>query len=103
MNKDLLLKVKEAILAEPIRFNMGSWVSITDVWAPCGTTACIAGFAVVFDKETDLHPSPGLWKETGIKLDVEDNRLPFCDGSIAKRAQTALGLSHQQAELLFFT
>jgi hypothetical protein len=44
MNVDLLLRVKAHILAEPRRFDMDDWVRKSKA-APCGTVACIAGWA----------------------------------------------------------
>lgn len=51
MNVPLLLAVKEAILAEPLRINMDGWVFDSNDQIregqvpPCGTVACIAGWA----------------------------------------------------------
>lgn len=45
MNTELLLKVKSAILAEPLKFDMTDWFT-PDSESPCGTAACIAGHAV---------------------------------------------------------
>ena len=42
INTNLLLQVRDCILARPEHFDMGSYVDRTD----CGTTACIAGWAV---------------------------------------------------------
>lgn len=44
MNTELLLKVKAAILAEPLKFDMADWFT-DDMESPCGTAACIAGHA----------------------------------------------------------
>jgi hypothetical protein len=44
LNVELLLKVKDQILREPSRFNMGYWG-----WESCGTTCCIAGLAHIID------------------------------------------------------
>ncbi len=48
MNVELLLRVKEQILAEPSRFEMYTWFAdITDdiTGVTCGTAACIGGWA----------------------------------------------------------
>jgi len=50
MNIELLQKVRDAILAEPRRFNMGYWVTDGVTTAPCGTAACIGGYALVLNK-----------------------------------------------------
>lgn len=44
MNTELLLKVRDAILAEPLKFDMRDWLAQSEN-SPCGTTACIAGWA----------------------------------------------------------
>jgi hypothetical protein len=49
MNVELLLKVKQAILEEPRRFDMAEWSS-EDVYGKakipnCGTTCCMSGWA----------------------------------------------------------
>lgn len=49
MNVELLLKVKAAILEEPKAFDMIDWFRQSSA-APCGTTACIAGWAVVINE-----------------------------------------------------
>lgn len=57
MNTELLLKVKEKILAQPRAFNMATWLRKNgpeggdDPYVnyrnpPCGTVACIAGWVV---------------------------------------------------------
>ena len=46
MNRELLIKVKEAILANPDHFDMSSWlVPGHENTFGCGTAACIAGWA----------------------------------------------------------
>lgn len=50
MNTELLLKVKAAILAEPLKFDMCWWFLESDD-SPCGTAACIAGHAVAIDQK----------------------------------------------------
>jgi hypothetical protein len=50
MNIKLLNQVAEAILDEPTKFDMKWWTSPSDT-SPCGTAACIAGFAVAIKRE----------------------------------------------------
>lgn len=58
INVELLLKIKAKILANPESFYMGSWIiegpegieALAEQWGgwetpPCGTVACIAGWA----------------------------------------------------------
>ncbi len=62
MNIDLLMSIKEKILEEPKRLNMSVWyckrdtvLSLWDVYGkaepPCGTVACIAGWALLLKGE----------------------------------------------------
>jgi len=50
MNVPLLKKVGQAIMAEPRWFDMTWWIDTTSDKAPCGTTACIGGFAILLSK-----------------------------------------------------
>jgi hypothetical protein len=50
MNTELLLKVKEAILREPEHFDMADWFRFRE---ECGTTACIAGWAISIGRNCD--------------------------------------------------
>lgn len=43
MNVELLEKVKEAILEEPLRIDMNTWAN-EDKSVPCGTVGCIYGW-----------------------------------------------------------
>lgn len=45
MNIKLLRQIQAAILAEPDKFDMGNWFC-PDAASPCGTSACIAGYAI---------------------------------------------------------
>lgn len=47
MNKDLLLKVADAIEANPEHFDMENWFQDT----ACGTAACIGGWALHLHKQ----------------------------------------------------
>lgn len=56
INTELLERVKQHILEEPKRFDMHSFVTRVSTHAPeeirpaCGTTACIAGWAILLDR-----------------------------------------------------
>lgn len=52
MNVELLQKVKEKILAEPTAVNMDDWCFSSNK-TPCGTVACIAGWACVLSEVKD--------------------------------------------------
>jgi hypothetical protein len=49
MNIKLLKQIIKEIQAEPLRFDIFEWSNTCDKIAPCGSTACIAGWAVAID------------------------------------------------------
>lgn len=66
VNVELFQEIKQKILEEPRRLNMSTWACIRepgmswgDLMPPCGTTACIAGWATFIDAE-----KRGLSKES---------------------------------------
>lgn len=62
MNSEPLLKVKEAILNNPEKFNMGSW--------KCGTTMCIGGWlAYLYPEQFKDDDSISKSAKSFIKLD----------------------------------
>jgi hypothetical protein len=92
INVELLRRVKAHILAEPSRFDMGEFIIEGDAARtfavkfdrpapPCGTIACIAGWAVLLSD--DDPPS-----------DAEEIEL---------RANALLGLTPEMGDRLFFT
>lgn len=74
MNIKLLRKVQKEILKEPRRFDMQSWFERNSI-SPCGTTACIGGFAVALSNRwTRLKRGERLMNVEGratIYLDIE--------------------------------
>lgn len=92
MNVKLLRKIQKAILAEPRRFEMTRWVQKVEANGPddppCGTTACIAGFA-------DMLTNPEIFLKSLDNLNLKI-RLQY-------RAQAALKISNKQATKLFET
>lgn len=95
MNKELLLKVKDQILKEPKQFFMGSWFSTQfdaskPIWPVpnCGTSACIAGWAVALNAKKN----PNLMAE----------HYNATHDSIESDAMQALEISYQDAQDLFF-
>lgn len=52
MNVRLLRRVAKHIVEEPRRYNQGSWCDRSND-APCGTMACIAGWAVILGDKLD--------------------------------------------------
>lgn len=52
LNKKLIRKIIKHIEAEPKRLNMNEWAmkDSSRSGPPCGTTACVAGWALLLDK-----------------------------------------------------
>jgi len=87
MNTNLLHDVKECILADPSQFHMANW-QIPSEHSSCGTTGCIAGWAVWLDKP----------EERDYKKNI--SLIPPCD--IEPTAQQSLGITKRQGNALFF-
>jgi hypothetical protein len=87
MNEQLLNQVKECILADPSQFHMANW-QIPSEHSSCGTTGCIAGWAVWLDKP----------EERDYKKNI--SLIPPCD--IEPTAQQSLGITKRQGNALFF-
>ena len=90
MNKDMMLRVAEAIEAEPERFQMDVWFTPAERNI-CGTVGCIAGTAVALAKDLTYDDA------------VEHND---CDGQSAQinfviEGGALLGLTLGQATNLF--
>lgn len=110
MNTELLLRVRDHILAEPRRLNMSQWRQdakpgdvvkyqyelglrfsnddtekrLTRLTAPpCGTVACIAGWSVILSQPET--------KNTSI----------YCIDFLG-RAETLLGITDTQSDILFY-
>lgn len=88
----LLRKVEKHILAEPKRFYMGWWgthyskdtVEESDALPPCGTVACIAGWASILALPKGTLPTPR-----------------FIDSLCAEKGQEVLELTISQSCRLF--
>lgn len=91
----LLSEVCRLILAEPKRYNQGSWVKLVtqydrayaaDVFPACGTIGCVAGWVTTLKLPANV-------------FDAE----PFSSGNvlIGDAAARVLGLNFQQREQLF--
>ncbi len=81
MNTKLLNKVANAILDEPRMFDMGAWVN-QNANSPCGTTACIAGFAVAIDRKYKRLRSLQILDSRDLIEDVAMKTLDI--GSVAR-------------------
>ena len=93
LNAPLLRKVLQMIEEEPRRYNQWRWVSTvpTDV-APCGTQACIAGWAVLADKPKEEWPA--------VQANMIRNYIGV-EHYIRKTAMHLLGLTLAEAGALF--
>ncbi len=98
MNTKLLRQIQKEIREEPRRLRMSDWIrtDVTGVGAPpCGTVACIAGFATILSHDY----------ETKAPLTFNTKAL-VCQGgseSYEKEGARALGLTPRQAVTLFYT
>ena len=93
MNKELLLKVKEAILREPENFRMDRWLHKRQPNDPtCNTTACIGGWAVVLHENST--PVAEYYKRAEVDFVFGEKVEPL--------ATEFLGLDYEQKERLFY-
>lgn len=86
---ELLKKVKKHILAEPRRLDMDTMGEESDE-APCGTVACIGGWACVLN-----YKRPRIYYDFCGYLYVGNEMASW------ERARRILDLSEEEAELLF--
>lgn len=98
VNTDLFLRVKKAILAEPKRLDMDTWLDTYDPKyydeAPkCGTVGCIAGWAVVLTRVGREPKSMGPVEKT-----CADVLNMGFDKNVAARQ---LGLSYETMDKVF--
>lgn len=98
-NRELFQKIHMVIEVQPDALAMDSW---EDREADCGTTRCVAGWAVSLTTRTDLtegwrfHPAVlALAGEHGIPCEIG---VPY-----PKLARKLLGLSRDEAATLFYT
>ncbi len=99
MNTELLREIQKAILDTPTRFDMSDWIQKADE-SPCGTTACIAGYAVLIDELQKKNETLQNTKEiTKFRAEIED--WVEENGTIPFRAQKLLDLTNDQCRRLF--
>lgn len=74
MNTELFKKVHKSItLEEGLKFNMGSWESFTPEGqepSECGTTRCVAGWAVYETIGVPLFNGKGSWSDEYLNLEM---------------------------------
>lgn len=106
----LLKRIKRHILAKPERFDMQDWGRPNDGETPCGTAACIAGWAVILSsKDPQKFYRAAKLDQKDIDKGVDDTRpsrlaklLHGPNNSAFDKAQKLLGLSDEQAGDLFY-
>jgi hypothetical protein len=108
MNVEKLRAVKDAILAEPRKFDMGVFFQWSPDTAPCGTTGCIAGWAMqhemqilgkdFFSSEKFLDSVMSKKKELSLKYGLEYPE----EVDYAELGQAILELTSEQARELFY-
>lgn len=90
MKTALLRQVETAILAEPKQFDISHWWEYVGAGVPnCGTTACIAGWAIAIAN----HENPREARDRYIEKGYWD---------IVEHAAGILGITPSQGERLFF-
>jgi len=99
MNVKLLRKIQKHILAEPRRLNMSHWAAPSHD-APCGTMACIAGWAVILTKRRGAEKFRRVAERLGIGLFPDPKRITLNPSTVAAKA---LRLDLDQKEKLFHT
>ena len=100
MNFARLDQVKAAIIENPGKYDQSAWLH------GCGTPACIAGWAAhlsLQDGESLVWCGPtgtdvGVWSESSVPLVIGDTGAVF---DIAHRAKEWLGLSRDEAQIMF--
>lgn len=111
-NVDLMLQVREQISREPETHSQGVWASRND----CGTTACVAGWAVILSgtpMDWRAIPTTTLvhdeeWVAWLVTHPADDQEPALCwtagEGDhIRSVAEELLGLTPQEADALFYT
>lgn len=102
MNIKLLKKIRREILRRPKQFNMNYWFRYSPKEiSHCGTSACIAGWALTFGQKTTkpIDAAKSLESEFGTAFIFQLGRW---NANITKQAEELLELTELQAQKLFF-
>jgi len=92
MNVDLMLQIKHAIAEQPHRHNQATWATNSRDMSPdeeCGTTMCIAGWALAFNGDTvqdlfDRHGSVHHLAQGYMGITLEESHDLFYEMSNSK-------------------
>lgn len=92
MNIKLLRKIQKAIMQEPEQFDMDYWFQTKEGVPNCGTTACIAGWALsLSQKKNPLQVAVTIDKNFGL----------FDYSGVRNLAAKVLEITIEQADNLF--
>lgn len=103
--RKLLNRVIRHIRTNPKRFNMYLWIARSGGKTPCGTVGCIAGWCTVLS--LDKVKKEELFKEakSSSEEELETMVMRLCGYSsedwFQDVAQSLLGITHKEAEVLF--
>lgn len=97
----MLRRIARLIQLRHKQIQMKTWLALKPGAGPCGTTACIAGWAVTLDQIGKPMPKLAFnkfkrladWRQT---IGGTQNRI------MEKHGAKALGLTKEQADLLFY-
>jgi hypothetical protein len=93
LNLELFRQIREKIASTPVAYDQTRW-GRREIAAPCGTAACIAGWACVLSGSASLSTVQSAG--TGAVVYTPSGSL-----DIPATAQRVLGLSEEEADVLF--
>lgn len=108
MNVKLLKRIQRAIKRRPAQFNMDRWFSQHPNVPHCGTTACLAGWALTLDaRKAHQKASPLKAARQFLESCGERQRTYIRVGGLynfrmVEQGAMLLEISKEQAEKLFF-
>lgn len=97
-NRELFQKIHDIIDAKPDVLAMDSW---ENRGADCGTTRCVAGWAISLTTQTEL--ADGYRFHSAVLALAEEYGIPIPGMPYPALARRLLGLSADEAGCLFYT
>lgn len=115
MNVDLLLRVADIIEKRPERYDQAGFIQKKsedsgDPYTACGTSHCVAGWAIMLARPDALIITKSTYSKDGFYVDFDDELLEDicgprgCDWGEGVEWQAGaklLGLTRTQADVLF--
>ncbi len=107
MNTKLLRKIQKAIIKYPDQFDMSNWFEKKKGIGRCGTSACLAGWAVTIKNRSQnpLKVALELFPRDAYRFNIES--APYLGGRFNSEMENLgmeyLEISKREAERLFFT